>query len=79
METTAAATTESTTGTPSDSKQVISLLHKNNGRMFGDVLEEELGWSPAHTRRVLDGLVATGGVELKETDTGTLVSFTSPS
>ncbi|WP_410765048.1 helix-turn-helix transcriptional regulator [Haloferax sp. DFSO60] len=56
-----------------DSERVISLLHENNGRMFKDVLEKELRWSPAHTQRVLDGLVATGDVELEATADGTLV------
>jgi hypothetical protein len=60
---------------PTDSERVISLLHQNNGQMFTDVLEKELQWSPAHTRRVLDGLVATGDVELESTTGGTLVLF----
>ena len=62
----------------SDGEKVISLLHRNNGRVFEDVLEEELDWSPAHTRRVLDGLVATGDVERTQTQRGVLVTFTDP-
>ena len=62
----------------SDGEEVISLLHRNNGRVFEDVLEEELDWSPAHTRRVLDGLVATGDVERTQTQRGVLVTFTDP-
>lgn len=62
----------------SDAERVISLLHENNGRMFEDVMQETLDWSPAHARRVLDGLVATGDVERRETDGGTLVVFTDP-
>jgi LPXTG-motif cell wall-anchored protein len=61
-----------------DGEEVISLLHRNNGRVFEDVLEEELDWSPAHTRRVLDGLVATGDVERTQTQRGVLVTFTDP-
>lgn len=75
------ASTPSSTPTEeprSDAERVVSLLHKNNGRMFEDVLEEELDWSPAHARRVVDGLVATGDVERRETDGGTLVVFTDP-
>jgi hypothetical protein len=62
----------------SDAEEVVSLLHRNNGRVFEDVLEEELDWSPAHTRRVLDGLVATGDVERTQTQRGVLVTFTDP-
>ncbi|KAB1194622.1 hypothetical protein GJR96_14695 [Haloferax sp. MBLA0076] len=68
----------STVDSRSDSERVISLLHENNGRMFEDVLQEALDWSPAHARRVLDGLVATGDIERRETDGGTLVVFTDP-
>jgi hypothetical protein len=62
----------------SDAEEVVSLLHRNNGRVFEDVLEEELDWSPAHTRRVLDGLVATGDIERTQTQRGVLVTFTDP-
>ncbi|KAB1196621.1 MULTISPECIES: hypothetical protein [Haloferax] len=62
----------------SDSERVISLLHQNNGRMFQDVLEEKLDWSPSHARRVIDGLVATGDIERRETDGGTLIVFADP-
>ncbi|WP_416839341.1 hypothetical protein [Haloferax sp. DFSO52] len=62
----------------SDAERVISLLHKNNGRIFQDVLEEELDWSPSHTRRVLDGLVATGDVERRDVDGGWLIVFADP-
>ncbi|QOS11321.1 uncharacterized protein HfgLR_05890 [Haloferax gibbonsii] len=70
--------TAATVDSRSDAERVVSLLHKNNGRMFEDVLEEELDWSPAHARRVVDGLVATGDVERRETDGGTLVVFADP-
>lgn len=68
--------TESTASPPQpDAERVIRTLHQNNERVFVDVLEEELGWSPAHTKRVLDGLVATGDIELVESEQGTLVVF----
>ncbi|POG54598.1 DUF7343 domain-containing protein [Haloferax marisrubri] len=72
------APTAATADSRSDAERVVSLLHKNNGRMFEDVLEEELDWSPAHARRVVDGLVATGDVERRETEGGTLVVFADP-
>ncbi|RDZ65098.1 hypothetical protein C5B90_01665 [Haloferax sp. Atlit-12N] len=72
------APTAATADSRSDAERVVSLLHKNNGRMFEDVLEEELDWSPAHARRVVDGLVATGDVERRVTDGGTLVVFADP-
>ncbi|KAB1188774.1 MULTISPECIES: hypothetical protein [Haloferax] len=75
---TASTTTAATEPSQSDSERVISLLHKNNGRIFEDVLEEELDWSPARAGRVLDGLVATGDVERRVTDGGTLVVFADP-
>jgi hypothetical protein len=64
------------TATLTDAERVVSVLHDNNGRVFEDVLQEELAWSPAHTQRVVAGLVATGDIELEETDRGTLVTFT---
>ncbi len=70
--------TATTTEARSDAERVVSLLHKNNGRMFEDVLGETLDWSPTHARRVVDGLVATGDVERRATDGGTLVVFSDP-
>lgn len=61
-----------------DAEKVISLLHRNNGRVFEDVMEEELDWSPTHTRRVLSGLIATGDVERREMEKGVLITFTDP-
>jgi hypothetical protein len=74
----AGAVAPTPTDTPSEAEQVISLLHRNNGRMFQDVLEEELDWSPVHTQRILDGLVGTGDIELRTIDRGTLVLFAQP-
>lgn len=72
------ASTPAAGSTRSDADTVVALLHDHRGRLFEDDVAETASWSPARTRRVVDGLVATGDVVRRETPDGTLIVFADP-